>query len=65
VLIHGSVTGLGEPWLAAVRDEATRRTMPIVSSQLEIGLVEIPTNVVVLGASAMLLTSELGLSLAR
>jgi N-acetylglucosamine repressor len=65
VLIHGSVTRLGDRWLAAVRDEATRRTMPLLSAQLEIGLVDIPANVVVLGASAMLLTSELGLSLAR
>ena len=65
VLLHGSVTTFGEPWLAAVRDEAIRRTLPMLSSELQIGLVEIRANVVVLGASAMLMTSELGLSLAR
>jgi hypothetical protein len=37
----------------------------MLSSELQIGLVEIQANVVVLGASAMLMTSELGLSLAR
>jgi predicted NBD/HSP70 family sugar kinase len=65
VLLHGSVTTFGEPWLAAVRDEATRRTLPILSSELEIGLIDVTSNIVVLGASAMLMTSALGLSLAR
>ena len=25
IVVHGSVTVLGEPWFAAIRDEATRR----------------------------------------
>jgi N-acetylglucosamine repressor len=65
VLLHGSVTAFGEPWLAAVRDEAIRRTLPMLSSEIQISLVDIKANVVVLGASTMLMTSELGLSLAR
>jgi N-acetylglucosamine repressor len=65
VVLHGSVTAFGEPWLAAVRDEAQRRALTLLSSGVDIGISSITDNVTVLGASAMLMTNELGLSLAR
>ena len=65
VLLHGSVTAFGEPWLRAVRDEVTQRSLPQLAEAAEIELVSFRSNVVVLGASALLLTSELGFSPAR
>jgi predicted NBD/HSP70 family sugar kinase len=63
VVLHGSVTAFGQPWLEAVRDEAQRRALTLLSSSVDIEISTITDNVTVLGASAMLMTSELGLSL--
>jgi predicted NBD/HSP70 family sugar kinase len=65
VVLHGSVTAFGDRWLAAVRDEAARRSMGLVADAMHIDLVGIASNLTVLGASALLMTSELGLELAR
>ena len=65
VVLHGSVTAFGDLWLAAVRDEANRRTLSLVSPLVDIGITGITDNATVLGVAAMLLTSELGLSLSR
>jgi N-acetylglucosamine repressor len=65
VVLHGSVTAFGATWLDAVREEATRRALPLLSSRTEIDIVTISSGVVLLGASAMLMTNELGLSLTR
>jgi predicted NBD/HSP70 family sugar kinase len=65
VVVHGPVADLGEPWLEAVRDEATRRSLPLLADSVEIRTARITANEAVLGASALLTTRELGLSLAR
>lgn len=65
IVLHGSVTAFGDAWLNAVRDEANRRTLSLLSSCVDIGVTGITDNATILGASAMLMTSELGLSLAR
>ncbi|MEA2621793.1 MAG: hypothetical protein QOH61_703 [Chloroflexota bacterium] len=65
IVLHGSVTTFGDAWLDAVRDEAQRRALTLLSSDVEIGITTITDNATVLGASAMLMTSELGLSLTR
>jgi N-acetylglucosamine repressor len=65
VVVHGPVAELGEPWLEAVRDEATRRSLPLLAESVEIRMARIATNETVLGASALLTTRELGLSLSR
>jgi N-acetylglucosamine repressor len=66
VLLHGSVaSAFGEPWLESVRDEAGRCSLPVFSDEASIDLAKFPSNVVVLGSSALLLTQELGFSLAR
>jgi predicted NBD/HSP70 family sugar kinase len=65
VLLHGSVTAFGDRWLEAVRDEARRRALALSTDALRIDLVGITSDLTVVGASAMLMTAELGLELAR
>ena len=65
IVVHGPVAALGEPWLEAIRDEATRRSLPLLADSVEIRTARIAANEVVLGASALLMTRELGLSLVR
>ena len=65
IVLHGSVTELGEPWLAAVRDEAARRSLGMLSSETRIELVRPIGDIVVMGASALLITAELGLTVGR
>jgi predicted NBD/HSP70 family sugar kinase len=62
IVLHGSVAVFGEPWLRAVRDEARRRSLPLLARKVSIGLAEPMGDPVVLGASALLLTAELGLA---
>jgi predicted NBD/HSP70 family sugar kinase len=60
IVLLGAVAALGEPWLEAVRDEARRRSLALLNAgtQIELGRTEYD---VVLGASALLMTRELGL----
>jgi predicted NBD/HSP70 family sugar kinase len=62
IVLHGSVAILGEPWLAAVRDEARRRSLSLLATDVEIDIAPPIGDLVVLGASALLLTAELGLT---
>ena len=65
VALHGSVTELGAPWLDAVRDEARRRSLALTSARVAIEIAPPIGDLVVMGASALLLTAELGLAVAR
>ncbi len=65
IILLGPVTELGEPWLAAVRREAGGRALALLAEQVEIAVGRPTTNVVVRGASALLVARELGLSLVR
>jgi predicted NBD/HSP70 family sugar kinase len=65
IVVHGPVAALGEPWLEAIRDEATRRSLPLLADAVEVRTARISANETVLGASALLMTRELGLSLVR
>jgi predicted NBD/HSP70 family sugar kinase len=65
IVLDGPVTGFGDEWLAAVRDEARRRTFGLLGRDTDIVVGRLASNVVVLGASALLITRELGLSLSR
>lgn len=64
VVLVGSVAGFGEPWLAAVRSGATRGALPLLSRDTIVEIGNLHDDGVVLGASALLMTQELGLSLA-
>ncbi len=65
IVLDGPVTAFGDEWLAALRDEAGRRSFGLLGRDTEIVVGRLSPNVVVLGASALLITSELGLSLSR
>lgn len=68
IVLHGSVADLGEPWFEAVREEAQRRTLPMLADRVSIepaGPVGNLGDLVVLGASAVVLTAELGLAVGR
>jgi predicted NBD/HSP70 family sugar kinase len=65
VVLLGSVTRLGDPWLDAVRDEATRRALGLLTHDLRLEVGGPAEDVVLLGASALLLSRELGLVPAR
>jgi predicted NBD/HSP70 family sugar kinase len=65
VLIIGPATELGEDYLEAVRRQAVSSALPMLAKETRISLGATRGNDVVIGASAMLMTQELGLSLAR
>lgn len=65
VVLLGTVTTLGEPWLDAVRAEALRGALGLLSRDTQIGIGGAPDDVVLLGASALLISRELGLVPAR
>ncbi len=65
IVVHGTVTVLGEPWLAAIRDEATRRSLGPLARATRIRDGGPGDDLTLLGACALLLTSELGLTVHR
>jgi predicted NBD/HSP70 family sugar kinase len=65
ILLAGSSVRFGTAWLEAVRAEAGQRALATLAQEAEIAFGELAEDAVILGASALLLTQELGLSLAR
>jgi predicted NBD/HSP70 family sugar kinase/biotin operon repressor len=65
IVLDGPVTAFGDEWLAAVADEARRRALGLLAADTEIEFGRLAPNVVVRGASALLINRELGLSLVR
>jgi predicted NBD/HSP70 family sugar kinase len=65
IVLLGPVTDLGTVWLDAVRREAAARALGELADRTEISVGTPTTNVVIRGASALLVARELGLSLAR
>ena len=65
IVVHGSVTVLGEPWLEAIRDEATRRSLGPLARETRIVDGGSGEDLTLIGACALLLTSELGLTVQR
>lgn len=65
ILVVGNMARFGQPWLEAIRQEMLKRSLPMLAQRTQIEIGQLEPNVVILGASAMLLTRELGLSLAR
>jgi predicted NBD/HSP70 family sugar kinase len=62
IVLAGSMAAFGEPWLAVVREAAGTSALAALTEDttLELGGIE---DIVVLGASALLMTPELGLTL--
>ena len=65
IVLDGPVTAFGDEWLAAVADEARRRALGLLAADTELEFGRLAPNVVVRGASALLINRELGLSLTR
>lgn len=65
IVLHGSVADFGDPWLSAVRDEASRRSLGLLARDTTIELAPPIGDFVVMGASALLITAELGLTVGR
>ena len=61
ILVIGSVPELGDVWLDAVRDEACRRALGLLAENTSIERGRFVEHVVALGATALLMTRELGL----
>ena len=59
------MTTLGEPWLDAIRDEATARSLTTTGRETTIEDGGTGEDVTLLGACALLLTRELGLTVHR
>lgn len=64
VVLVGPMTDYGDEWLAAVVAETRRSALGLLVDRSHIHLGTTGTDVVELGAAAMLMTSELGLALA-
>lgn len=65
VRIVGEIAVFGDPWLDAVRHEAHDRSLPLLARETDIAFGRTREGTAVLGASALLMTNELGLSPAR
>ncbi len=65
VLLVGPVAALGEDWLNEVRRSALSSVLGLVARDTQIEFGHVHDDVVVLGASALLMEQQLGLGLAR
>jgi predicted NBD/HSP70 family sugar kinase len=65
ILLVGPAAGLGDVWLNAVREAAGKGALELLTEETTIDLGAAHEDIVVLGASALLMNTELGLSLAR
>jgi hypothetical protein len=60
-LIGGSIARFGEPLLEAIRQELRDRSLTALVNETQIESTTLGSNIVILGASALLLANELGL----
>jgi N-acetylglucosamine repressor len=65
VRIVGSIAAFGDSWLDIVRREIRENALPLLARETEVEFGRSQEQVVALGAAALLMTRELGLSLAR
>ena len=65
ILLVGPVAALGEDWLAEVRRSARSSVLDLLARDTRIEFGHVHDDVVVLGASALLMEQQLGLGLAR
>jgi N-acetylglucosamine repressor len=61
ILLTGSVTCFGQYLLDEIRGEMTKRCLHLVARDTEVGFASLGADIVLLGASALLLPNELGL----
>ncbi len=61
ILIGGNMVHFGQFLLDAIRDEMGKRTLPALARDTELGMAEEDSDMVMIGASALILQQELGL----
>ena len=61
ILIGGSLSQLGQPFVDAVRQEFSGKLNPILPVRTQIEMCSLGKDIVIKGAAALLLTNELGL----
>jgi predicted NBD/HSP70 family sugar kinase len=62
IVLIGPMTAFGQDWFEAVRHEAQRTALPLLAESTRITLGNLGPDVQELGAAALLMTAELGLS---
>ena len=62
IVLVGPMTAFGDHWIATVREEAQRTALPLLAESTRITLGNLGPDVQELGAAALLMTAELGLS---
>ena len=62
IVLIGPMTSFGEDWFETVREEAQRTALPLLAESTRITLGNLGPDVQELGAAALLMTAELGLS---
>jgi predicted NBD/HSP70 family sugar kinase len=65
VVLMGEMARFGAPLLEVTRQEMLRRSLPSLAQDTRIDFIELDSCAVIMGASALLLANELGLSLVR
>ena len=65
VLLVGPVAALGQDWLAEVQRAARSNVLTLLARDTQIEFGHVHDDVVVLGASALLMEQQLGLGLVR
>ena len=65
VVLLWDMARFGTPLLEVIRQEMLRRALPTLAQETQIEIVDLHSDTVILGASALLLSHELGLSLIR
>jgi N-acetylglucosamine repressor len=61
IVIAGSVACLGQILLDAIRQEMVKRSLAVLANEAEIAVSSMDSDIVILGASALVLNRELGL----
>ena len=65
IVFVSTLAQFGAPLLDAIQQEMARRALPTLVQETEIELVDLRPEMVILGASALLMSHELGLNLTR
>lgn len=60
VLLRGDVVGSGQFLIDTMTEEMSRRTLPSLARSTEIGIADVGPDIVIQGASALILQNELG-----
>ncbi|MCB0185391.1 MAG: ROK family transcriptional regulator [Caldilineaceae bacterium] len=65
ILLVGSVTRFGEAWLARIQEQVTQRGLPRLTTRTTLAISKHGSDMVTLGATALVLARELGITLGR